>query len=641
MKITVSRLRLMAAIIPLALLSIPGVGFAREKAIDTPIYQDDNLSIAPYSHGPVASWCKQDRTRRFGDPSLRPYGLLVSYAAGHMQRKAFFSPGYEAFVLQHVVPAIQDACTEISEVPDNFHVQLDMRSTKDIDEHAVDSNGDRFVFRYRQGAVVRVDYHPVHLKKMMTEEEVAALTPPETLDRSSSILSKVGPFTIYPHDFNLCSSGGAEVDAVFDIPAAKRDSWIAAKYGNTVNGGFDLFFERDILPGVRESCGNRVRQVYVHFYEKEATSFWDMMAFRVPPPGYTQSRSYDGIISVHNMSARAKNLATLERNRQLLGVCAGGPFCDEMGGIFLDAIYRNDIKTIRLINLKLNIEYRKTSSHSQTRQLQDILSNRGVAGAEPTLLDLNFLVHLSGKYMYDYSRFATSKTVLTGDRTAPCFRDGAMTVDTRAKTDVIHYEDQYGVPQGAVGGIQVGAKYRVNPEFIELCDMICGSASGEMGDFLADMFGLTKSSLILSGLEQVVKSPGCESPEIQQFERNLVAMTMHFLSGDPDRPYNVTPNDQRALDEHERVKANEELARVSDRNTAFEKEQAMNSEIGRVKAAIFGAIDAKKDAYWSRVRQGGLSPEELSKLNKELREFEQSQMKELQNAVSEIRVRYE
>ncbi|MBT3022058.1 MAG: hypothetical protein KUF77_09820 [Candidatus Thiodiazotropha sp. (ex Lucina aurantia)] len=664
MKTAASRLPLLAGMMVLALLSITETGFARERAIEKPFYQNNNLYIAPESNATVERWCKQERTRKFGSSVPWPYGFIVRYTVDHEHRDALFSPDIEAFVLQRIVPAIKNTCGSAIEIPNSFHIHFQMSNRK---KGGNDVIRDQLMFRYRNGKVIQTSYAPgAEMIQGKSTEEIEAMrnTVPKVLERLDTVVAKIGPFTIYPHYYPLCTELGIEVDAVFDIPAEQRDDWIEGKYGsNTPNNGYDLFFEKDVWPALKKSCGARYNRVRVHFFEEGSTDFYDMMAFKVLAPGYTKSKSYNGIIETHNMSKKAIEVATLKRNKELFGECTDGPFCDKLGGIYFNAIYRNDIHTVRRINAALNRKYKAA-----------------------TRFDLNFLVHLSGKYMYDYSQYAVSHEVLTGDRTSACFRAGAKTIDTRTVTEVINYEDQYGIPQGSAGGIEIGKKYRINPEFIGLSKRVVGPASGEMGDFLASYFNLEKMRAILSGLEQVISQTACESPELRQFERNLVSMTERSLRGWKDspeppvktsatevtapQPVVVTPsssseethspaidsssdnsiaptkNRQRIRSESVQPRIQQEAREQTVRNQRTrttispEKQQAMMAEVRAVTETMTKTQQATIQEFVTRLKNAG-STAERTKITQEMRAFQESSAQELQKAMAEIQQRYQ
>ena len=651
-----NRLPLMASMMVLALLSFPNTGFARERAIEKPFYQTDKLYIAPESNASVERWCKQDRTRKYGASTPWPYGFIVRYTVDHEQRDTLFAPGVEAFVLQHIVPAIKNTCGIVKEIPKSFHIHFQMSNRK---KGGNDVIRDQLMFRYRGGKVIQTSYAPgteMIIGKSTEEIEAMRNTVPKVSERLDTVVAKIGPFTIYPHYYPLCTELGIEVDAVFDIPADQRDGWIEEKYGsNTPNNGYDLFFEKDIWPALKKSCGGRYTRVRVHFFEEGSTDFYDMMAFKVVAPSYAESKSYNGIIETHNMSKKAIAVATLKRNKELFGECNDGPFCDKLGGVYFDAIYRNDIQTVRRINAVLNQKYKAA-----------------------TRFDLNFLVHLS-----------VSHEVVTGDRTSACFRAGAKTVDTRTVTEVINYEDQYGIPQGSAGGIEIGKKYRITPEFIGLSNKIVGPASGAMGDFLASYFNLEKMRAILSGLEQVIRQTPCESPELRQFERNLVSMTERSLRGwkdstespvktsapettapqsvtvtppakssipethspatsDSSYDNSVTPtqNRQRIRSQSIQPQIQQEAREHTVRNhrarptLSPEQRQAMAAEVKAAAEAIRKTQQATIQEFITRLQNAG-SMAERTKIAEEMRAYQDSAPLELQKAMEEIQQRYQ
>ena len=666
-------------LLPLGLTSAE----TRERAIESPIYQTDNLYIAPDSNASTTRWCKQDRSRRYGATQPGVYGFVVRYSVAHDQRDALFAPDYEQFVLDEIVSAIESACRDIADIPEVYTIHLQMSNEQKGGRDVV---RDMYEFRFQAGRVFTTSYAPgAEMIAGKTTEEIQTMrnVVPKRLDRLDAVVGQIGPFTLYPHAYPLCTRGGVEVDAVFSIPAEERDDWIESKYGNTINNGFDLFFQEDVLPALQKACRG-FGQVRVYFYEEGAIERWDSMTFEVKAPGYLQSPTYNGLIIAQDFSERARLFRTAELSNELFGECNDGPFCDKLGGVYLDAIYRNDVATVRRINAELDAEYQSRSAVQQVAKLLQILSDAGVDSVDGLSSELQFLIWVSGKYMYDFSRLATTHQPGDGLGSAACFRPGAKEIDTRAVSDVVHYEDQRGIYQGSVGGIEIGKVYSINPEFLPLANKIASAGSGGMGDFLASEFDLKKSRAILGGLERMISEHPCQSPEIRQFERNLISLTERYLSNRSgtsrvDAPETSTPPTNnttpipikppaRSASEAQSGAGASEPRRMRSRSSQTEaktvpnrteqvpirrsvqrgsapasgsvdKQQAMMAEIRVVTEALTKAHQAKINEYGARLKNASSMAEQRA-IRTELIEFQQSAALELQDAMAEIQEKY-
>ncbi|WP_342805605.1 hypothetical protein [Alteromonas sp. M12] len=502
---------IMASVISLFLLSSPSFVAAQSKAIEHILLQTDKLKLMPYDNGSLSGWCKLENKGSF--PKTIP--LRVEHKLSPKQRAQLFKPNLEQFVLQQVIPAIEKTCSGAAGFRTNYNIRLSMQDWSDSYGYY---DFDNFVFRYRDGIITRTQYNPSSAARTaLGEDGIDALTPPKQLDRVDKVLGQIGPFSLYPRNDPFCYGSIAHVDAEFDSTIDERDEWVKANYKGNDKIGFEGFVSEEVLPRVREHC-KRFMAIELHFYERGSVNRWESMRFNL---------SYQGSVSIaqHNMSEKAKSYARLKINQRVFGTCDSSPYCSMLGGVYLDAIYRYDIQTIAKINQQLEAEYAKKAGTADLKRFFDLAAEAGLKGAKNTDVSLQFPSLLISKYIYDFSRFAVSKAKLTGNRQDACFREGTKVVDTRTTTRVIDYQDQMGNYAGSAGGIRIGKVYRVNPEFQTLCERFCGPASGEFADFLDSFLTLEKSGHILAGLEHGIKTLDCQSPEVLQFEKNLIKLT--------------------------------------------------------------------------------------------------------------------
>ncbi|MDO6694881.1 hypothetical protein Q4574_16405 [Aliiglaciecola sp. 3_MG-2023] len=483
---------------------------AQEKAVDHVLYQTDKLKIMPDDNGSLQSWCTLQRKHEFP----KYVRLRAEHKLSPAERATLFTPNYETFVEQKLIPVIENICGQVTGFQTNYDIRLEMMNWSPKFGY---QNWDFFIFRYRDGQVTRYEYKPYsQAKASMPAEAILALTPQPQLDRVNRLLGNIGPFNLYPHHDPFCYSGFAHIDAVFNTSVKNRDEWVTANYEGKDKIGFEGFVAKEILPLVRKSC-KRASAIQVHFYKEGSLAAWERMTFHLAPRAGMS-------LKAHHMSQKAKEYATLRINERVFGTCTSSPYCSMLGGVYLDAIYRNDTAVLKRIDQQLEEEYARSAGTPALKQFTSYLLQAGIPGANKTDFRLRLPVFLAGKYIYNYSLWATTPTKLTGDRTAACFRKGTKLYDTRVTTEVLDYEDLYGNYAGSVGGIQLGTKYRVNPEFHALCDKICGAAIGEIADFMDSYFGLEKTGLILAGLETAIRELDCQSDMVKKFEKHLIML---------------------------------------------------------------------------------------------------------------------
>ena len=509
---------IIASVSSLFLLILSSPVVAQTKAIDYVLLQNDELKIVPNDHGPLVGWCSLVIKNRFPKVLF----LRVEHKRSPHERAQLFKPNFEEFVLQQIIPTIDKACSGTPGFLENYNLRLSMQDWSDSFGYY---DFDNFVFRYRNGTVTRTQYNPSSkARSILGEKGIEALRPPKQLDRVDKVLGKIGPFTLYPNNDPFCYGAIAHVDAVFDSTLDERDKWVRANYKGNDKIGFEGFVSKEVLPRVQQHC-KRFMAVELHLFERDSVTQWESMRFDF---GYRGSVS----IAQHNMSEKAKSYARLKINERVFGTCDTSPYCAMLGGVYLDAIYRNDTVTIARINKQLEAEYARKAGTADLQRFFNIIAEAGVTGADNVSVSLGLPTLLTTKYIYDYSQYAVSMAKLTGNRQDACFREGAKAVDTRTTTRVIDYQDQFGNYAGSAGGIKMGKVYRVNPEFQPLCQSFCGPASGEFADFLDSFFTLEKTGHILAGLEQSIRTMDCQSKDVLQFEKNLIALAERSLQSD-------------------------------------------------------------------------------------------------------------
>jgi len=356
----------------------------------------------------------------------------------------------------------------------------------------------------------------------------------------------------------------------------------------------------------------------MHFYRKGETERWDSMIMK-PQRGL----GITGLASVtiHSMSEKAKAYETQAANERAFGTCTSKPFCDLIGGVYLNAIYENDAALVQRMDRQILGEIRSTPTANALNKFASILYGQGtrVIGAEE---GFSLLKLMAIKYMALYESKHIGQS---------CLLDGARRISRKSEV-IVEYEDQFGNDQGAAD-LSYGEAYVINKEFIPLCTKICDSSGASGADFIADSLNSYKAKLILSGTSQVLSRLDCNDPQVKQFERNLISLTERYLDGSLKNATSQSSHTPSATSYEEQIAYNEERTRIDN------KRQAMNAEIISFGRVITEAREAHQKAYYARIRDG-VSSEELLKLNKERRDFLKASQLEMRNGINEIKARY-
>lgn len=594
-----TRFHIVLSMMALVFLSAPSTSSAQERAKDIPIYQTEGLVIVPDGNGSTSSWCKQNRKRQFGSGDPSPYNFIVRYSVDHEQRENLFYPSYEEFVLGHIAPAIKKICKGSIATSENFFINFQMTNKKNRGGHG-DRIWDQLTFRYRDNEVIQTRYGPAwEMIQGKSQKQIDALKLPKVLNRMDTVVAKFGPLTVYPHDYELCTRRGVEVDVTFDMAGSERDSWIASKYGYTGEKGFVRFFEKDLLPALRDKCGKRKvgGMVNVIFYERESTEFWDVIRFNVLPSGYRQSKINPvKVLASHHKGAHAKKLAELAQTekRRAQNSCNDEPFCGLSGGDYLNAIYQNNYALIRKLDQKI---IKEALSAGNMKGMQDFVAaisgnfSKDNSNVDPFgLRGTSILKIMANKYMAEYGENHYRSA------SGACLQEDSVSITRKYTTKVTRYENQYGLDQGSVGGDTFSEDYTVNKEFKSLCNKICDHL-GEGGSYLFETRS-RKAAAVFAGISQVRTKVDCNSPEVKQFERNLISLTERSLRKESTPSSSARVEDNDAQKAQDTKKANTEA--VKERQAQSETPQEQNTRTPRTRTG-------KPQAQRNTSRQGEAS----------------------------------
>lgn len=130
--------------------------------------------------------------------------------------------------------------------------------------------------------------------------------------------------------------------------------------------------------------------------------------------------------------------------------------------------------------------------------------------------DLTLLEDIIGYYML-------ASTRKWGDQ---CFAPDAASIRfTTTYPDQV-YETLDGIEIGRDPGFTAITDYRVNPKFLPACDVLCNKNGGILlGAKMASGFGQEIAAVrVFRGTDEFLETYACDSPEIRQFEDNLLSM---------------------------------------------------------------------------------------------------------------------
>lgn len=470
---------------------------AVERASDTVIYQSAGLTIRPAASSALKYWCEYVKGRQ-----IRPVTVNVVYDVGHDQREQRIGSDVEKFAGDIVYPAIAKACA--GPVP---MVRLIMKSATEFPDRMWD------VFELKRSddgkRIELTNYNPNEARQHWSQARLDAMKPGKTMpDRSGSPLFADDVISIYPRDESWCTSG---IDVVYDVPHADRDAWLAQRYGD--------FGAQVVQPLLQEHCS--VLRGNVYFYRKGEADYWDNIRYEMPAAMDVRWGEQPTLRATNHFLGRQAQAFADKQNSLAAGEDCSGPFCDLPGGYYLHAIYAGDVDLVRKLDRQANeaLHGQIDSTASQLEQEMGGSLPFDLRGILKSNSAFSPLVVLADTYMYDYSR----------ERSAKCLDSDAITKTMRYTTDEYELYSLYGTYQGTEGGREISATYTINPEFAPLCDRLCNHLGGAGRRWASGSMENKATELTLGGLDRLQNEANCSSPEVQQFERNLIMMTSRYL----------------------------------------------------------------------------------------------------------------
>lgn len=340
----------------------------------------------------------------------------------------------------------------------------------------------------------------------------------------------------YVHEKRDWCGGGrwqdpARLEIQYSISHDRRDGLFPQGYEN--------FVDDIIRPALSTHCNTVPQSVELYYFREGDDVYYDAMRFTL---GMNEGRRTASLSTTFYNNDHPLNKIKVAARE--LGSCTGTPFCDFYGGIYLNAIYENNTALLDRLDQQIITEIKSNPYMQAIDAMASAIS--GNQDADPFELGgFSVLKPLVIKYMALYENIHDSNNA------SSCLNAGAQRITSRAKTAVVQFQDQYGIDQGSVGGIEFGEIYTINKEFVPICDQLCDAAGSDGSDFFASALQSYKTSLVLNGVDQILDKMDCNSADVKQFERNLINLTERYLQSPTSQRERVQPTQRSAPREHE------------------------------------------------------------------------------------------
>ncbi len=361
-----------------------------------------------------------------------------------------------------------------------------------------------------------------------------------------------------------------EVNVFYDVPHLERLKRMGSNYV--------AFVKDTVIPAIQHYCGAAVNPKNINiilnmyqmlpdpsapgsYVEERAgsiTSHWDTMMFVSNQSGVLYSRYIPKAASQHlsqkqitalmpayilkQMKADAKVGQAKKADTKVGKVTkCQGAFCDLSGGLYLNAIYKNDIALIKKLDKNINIKTVNAVQQSSNR----ILGARGTYLLKKAMKQMNkgrpstiqnklkkgfqnksMLRYVADYYMYHPRGFNPFSMIC---------KEKLVTKVKTYKGDTYDIENPDGLYIGQGGGETTKTVYSIKPNFSALCDRVCNHMGGDRN--VALKYLRSNNKVAASTLKGVIQLRSdvkyCKKPELKkniaQFERNLISLTNQYL----------------------------------------------------------------------------------------------------------------
>lgn len=243
-------------------------------------------------------------------------------------------------------------------------------------------------------------------------------------------------------------------------------------------------------------------------YVKECPNV-EILRFRIEgnilPSGYECKKASECLMASkdRNWSITSEAIARRAPDAPRKKQCLTQTFCKYKGGDVLNAIYEGNFSHFQ----KLDAEYTKGYDDflKSLRTGNQILDN---------MFKLKSIIHsVINEYMFQYKEISSS-----------CLRSQFKTLVFKRRTSDIVLQNIYGVEVHRIPGADLESSYTVNKEFVSICRKVGTAVGGsgllqEGGDAWLNK---GKRNQVMNGVKEMMNKEPCNSPQIQQFEKNLL-----------------------------------------------------------------------------------------------------------------------
>ncbi len=361
-----------------------------------------------------------------------------------------------------------------------------------------------------------------------------------------------------------------EVSVFYDVPHLERLKRMGSNYV--------AFVKDTVIPAIQQYCGVAVNPKNINiilnmyqmlpdpsvpgsYVEERAgsiTPHWDTMMFVSNQSGVLYSRYIPKAASQHlsqkqitalmpayilkQIKADIKTDVKVRKAKEVwVATKCHGAFCDLPGGIYLNAIYNNDIALIKKLDKHINAKTVTMLQQSSNR----ILGARGTDLLKKAMKQMNkggpskiqnklknglqnksMLRYVADYYMYHPRDFNPFSMIC---------KEKLVTKVKIYKGDTYDIENSDGLYIGQGGGETTKTAYNIKPNFSALCDRVCSHMGGDRN--VALKYLRSNSKVVASTLKGVIQLRSdvkyCKKPELKkniaQFERNLISLTNQYL----------------------------------------------------------------------------------------------------------------
>jgi len=261
---------------------------------------------------------------------------------------------------------------------------------------------------------------------------------------------------------------------------------------------YEKFIETKLLPAIVKFCGRKTTYIQIRMYKKGENKTWDIIIFHLKNGKVVKSyQQPKALLSQYKKPGPNPDELQSLKKQGIWGYVCDGPFCELPGGFYLNAIYNNDIFMLGFLD----------------KGIDRITDNKAP-----------LIIGLTDVYMHDYKYY----------RTGNCLKKNSKSKTYTFKTKPTQWQTLSGMYAGTTPGISKAAVYNVNADFYPLVLKIGNSRGGSGWKGAYGMYKrLEAASLTLDGLVGLRRRYHCDSPEVKQFERNLINLAERYLK-DPE-----------------------------------------------------------------------------------------------------------